>query len=115
MTILRVTLAQRLLTFIEKIKKSDKNVLRSTLSVVESDSRTVTGRNLRGILQLCEKSTVKQLCPSDMDTVLYRGEPDQWRIVAILEALKVRAGEMDLPKGWVREEFEEILEVACVN
>ena len=112
---LRVTLAQRLLTFIEKIKKSDKNVLRSTLSVVESDSRTVTGRNLRGILQLCEKSTVKQLCPSDMDTVLYRGEPDQWRIVAILEALKVRAGEMDLPKGWVREEFKEILEVACVN
>ena len=91
--------------------------MRSTLSVVESDSRTVTGRNLRSILQLCDKSTVQQLCPSDMDRVLYRGEPqpDQWRIVAILEALKVRAGEMDLPKGWVREEFKEILEVACVN
>ena len=112
---LRVTLAQRLLTFIEKIKKSGKNVLRSTLSVVESDSRTVTGRNLRSILQLGDKSTVQQLCPSDMDTVLYRGEPDQWRVVAILEALKVRAGEMDLPEGWVREEFEEILETACCS
>ena len=112
---LRVTLAQRLLTFIEKIKKSGKNVLRSTLSVVESDSRTVTGRNLRSILQLCDKSTVQQLCHSDMDTVLYRGEPDQWRVVAILEALKVRAGEMDLPEGWVREEFEEILETACCS
>ena len=70
--------------------------MRSTLSVVESNSRTVTGRNLRSILQLCDKSTVQQLCPSDMDRVQYYGEPDQWRVVAIFEALKVRAGELDL-------------------
>ena len=112
---LRVTLAKRLLSFTEKIRKSEKNVLRSTLRLVESDVRTVTGRNLRSILQLCEKSTVQQLCPSDMDSVQYYSEPDQWRIVAILEALNVRAGEMDLPEGWVRQELEQILEVACVN
>ena len=112
---LRVTLAKRLLSFTEKIRKSEKSVLRSTLRLVESDVRTVTGRNLRSILQLCEKSTVQQLCPSDMDSVQYYSEPDQWRIVAILEALNVRAGEMDLPKGWVRQELEQILEFACVN
>ena len=112
---LRVTLAKRLLSFTEKIRKSEKSVLRSTLRLVESGVRTVTGRNLRSILQLCEKSTVQQLCPSDMDSVQYYSEPDQWRIVAILEALNVRAGEMDLPEGWVRQELEQILEVACVN
>ena len=40
-----------------------------------------------------------------MDRVQYYGEPDQWRVVAIFEALKVRAGELDL--------LEQILEVAC--
>ena len=50
-----------------------------------------------------------------MDSVQYYSEPDQWRIVAILEALNVRAGEMDLPEGWVQQELEQILEVACVN
>ena len=64
---------------------------------------------------MSDKSTVLQLCPSDMDSVQYYSEPDQWRIVAILEALKVRASKMDLPKGWVREEFEEILETACCS
>ena len=112
---LRVTLARRFLSFIEKIRNSDKSVLRNTLSAVESDTRTITGRNLRSILHMSDKSTVLQLCPSDMDSVQYYSEPDQWRIVAILEALKVRAGEMDLPEGWVRQEFEDILEVACCS
>ena len=112
---LRLTLARRLLSFIEKIKKSDKPVLRSILSVVECDVRTVTGRNLRSILQLCDKSTVEQLSPSDMDTVSYYGEPDVWRIVTIREILEARAGEVELPEDWDKRELEQILEVACCS
>ena len=112
---LRLTLARRLLSFIEKIKKSDKPVLRSILSVVECDVRTVTGRNLRSILQLCDKSTVEQLSPSDMDTVSYYGEPDVWRIVNIREILKARAGEVEVPEDWDKRELEQILEVACCS
>ena len=112
---LRLTLARRLLSFIEKIKKSDKPVLRSILSVVECDVRTVTGRNLRSILQLCDKSTVEQLSPSDIDTVSYYGEPDVWRIVTIREVLEARAGEVELPEDWDKRELEQILEVACCS
>ena len=43
---LRITLAKRLLTFRDSIKKSDKRVLRQMLSLVESDARTVTGRQV---------------------------------------------------------------------
>ena len=93
-----MTIAKRLVSFIEKIKKCEKSVLRSNLSVIKSDVRTVTGRNLRSILRLCDKSTVQQLCQSD--TVLYHGELDQWRVMAIIEAIKVGAGEMALPEGW---------------
>ena len=102
---LRVTLAKRLLSFIEKIRKSDKKVLRSTLSVSQCDVRTVTGRNLRSLLHLCDKSTVQQLSPSDMDTVNYYGDPDTWRIVTIREILKARAGELDLPEDWDKREL----------
>ena len=112
---LRVTLAKRLLSFTERIKKSNKKVLRSTLSVVESDVRTVTGRNLRSLLQLCNKSTVQQLTPSDMDTVSYYGEPDTWRILTIREILEARAGKIELPEDWDKREFQQILEVACCN
>ena len=112
---LRVMLAKRLLSFTERIKKSDKKVLRSTLSVVECDARTVTGRNLRSLLQLCNKSTVQQLTPSDMDTVSYYGEPDTWRIVTIREILEARAGKIELPEDWDKREFQYIMEVACCN
>ena len=112
---LRVTLAKTLLSFIEKSKKSDKKVLRSTLSLVEADVRTITGRNLRSILLMCNKSTVQQLSSADMDTVNYYGEPDTWRIVTIVEMLKARAGEVKLPEDWDSEEFQQILEVACCS
>ena len=110
-----MTLAKRLLSFIQKIKKSEKSVLRSILSVVESDVRTVTGRNLRSILEMCNKSTVQQLSPSDMDSVSYYGEPDSWRIVSIMEILEARAGKVEMPEDWSRRELEDILEVACCN
>ena len=112
---LRITLARRLLTFVEKMRMSEKKVLRSTLSLVESDVRTVTGRNLRSLLTMTSRSTVQQLCPSDMDDVIYHGEPELWRIQSILEILKVRAGELEQPEGWEMDELEQILEAACCN
>ena len=112
---LRLTLAKRLLSFIQNIKKSEKTVLRSMLSVVESDVRTITGRNLRSLLDMCNKSTVQQLRPSDMDTVNYYGEPDTWRIVTIREIIEARAGEVEMPEDWDRSEFQQILEVACCS
>ena len=112
---LRITLARRLLTFVEKIRSSEKKVLRSTLRLVESDVRTVTGRNLRSLLNMTNRSTVQQLCPADMNNVIYHGEPEMWRIQSIIEILKVRAGELDQPEGWEMDELEQILEAACCN
>ena len=112
---LRITLAKRLLTFVDKIKKSVKPVLRSTLRLVESDVRSITGRNLRSILSMTDRSTIQQLSPADMDCVKYHGEPESWRIMSILEILKIRSGEIEIPGGWEREELEEIFETACCS
>ena len=109
---LRTTLAKRLIAFTERIKKSEKSVLQQILALVESDVRTVTGRNLRSILLLTDKSRISQLHPSDMEKVNYYGEPEQWRIVTILEGLQLRAGELELPEGW---KMQQIFEAACCN
>ena len=73
--------------------------MKQILSLVESDARTVTGRNLRSILVLTDKSSISQLYPHDMDSVNYYGEPEQWRVVCIKEVLQMRAAEMELPDG----------------
>ena len=112
---LRTTLAKRLISFTERIKKSEKSVLKQILALSESDVRTVTGRNLRSILLLTDKSRISQLHPSDMEKVNYYGEPEQWRIVTILEGLQLRAGELELPEGWKMDEMQQIFEAACCN
>ena len=114
-TPLRITLAKRLLTFRQSIQKSDKSVLKQILNIVESDVRTVTGRNLRSILILTDKSSVQQLQRSDLEIISYYGEPEQWRIVSIMEVLQMRDFEMGLPDGWSKEEMQQILEAACCN
>ena len=42
---LRITLAKRFLAFVEKLRNSEKPVLRNTISLLENDTKTVTGRN----------------------------------------------------------------------
>ena len=112
---LRLTLAKRLITLTEKIKKSDKSVLKQILNIVESDVRTVTGRNLRSILSLTDKSFIHQLRPYDMELVSYYGDPEQWRIVTIREVLQMRSAELELPDGWKKGEIQQILEAACCS
>ena len=58
---LRITLSSRLLTFVSRLRKSEKPVLRKMLSIVENDVRTVTGRNLRNTLLLTKKSSIMKL------------------------------------------------------
>jgi hypothetical protein len=112
---LRITLARRFITFIDKIKKSEKSVLKQLLNLVQSDVRTVTGRNLRSILTLTDISTIYQLHHTDMDAVNYYGDPEQWRIVSVREALQMRAAELELPDGWQKAEMQLILDAACCS
>ena len=112
---LRITLAKRFLTFIEKLRNSKKQVLRQMIRMVENNVNSVTGRNLRQILLLIERPSIQHLCPSDMDTVCLYGEPELWRVLAITEILEIRAGDLQLPDGWTYGEMEAILQAACCD
>ena len=53
------------------------------------------GRNLRSILLLTDKSCVQLLCPTDMDTVRYYSEPDLWRVLSVMEILKIHVSKKE--------------------
>ena len=112
---LRTTLAKRFLTFVEKLRNSEKPVLLNTISLVENDTRTITGRNLRNILLLTDRSDVQHLRPSNMEAVFLYGQPDLWRVLAITDILEMRAGELQLPDGWSLDDMEVILQAACCD
>jgi hypothetical protein len=61
-------LAKRFLNFINSIRKSKKHALRSLLRVIEYDTLSVTGRNLRQIMLQTDVQDVKILKPSDVKT-----------------------------------------------
>ena len=91
---LRMTLAKRFLSFTEKLRNSEKPVLRHMISLVENNVNTVTGRNLRRILLLTNRPTIQHLRPSDLDTVSLYGEPELWRVLAVTDILEMRAGDL---------------------
>ena len=112
---LRVLLSRRLLTFVDSIRKLTKVVIKNILRLVEPDVRTVTGRNLRNTLMMTDISCIELLRPADLDDVSYYGEPDLWRVLCLTDILMMRAGQMDLPPGWKKEEIEAMLESACCD
>ena len=58
---LRTVLARRFLSFIESVRNSKKRALTQLLKVVEYDTMSVTGKNLRNILMRTDMSEVRRI------------------------------------------------------
>ena len=114
---IKMILGQRYLKFISTLKTSKKPVLRQLIRIVENDSRTTTGHNLRNFLMMTKLARVKEMTPSTIlsmdDYVL--PESQTWKLKVVDEALKMRSGEIELPDGLTMKEMEVFLESACVD
>ena len=54
-------LMKRLMRFVKKLEMSKKPVLRQLIRLTKNNTQSVTGRNLRGIMLLTQKSRVEDL------------------------------------------------------
>ena len=106
-------MARRFLNFVNMIRKSKKVALKSLLKVVESDTRSVTGHNLRCILLKSKATHVHRLTPKDAD-FKYREVPagEQFRVDFIKEIVEVKNSGLEVI-GFTMEELEEILQHLC--
>ena len=109
----KTLMASRFINFVNIIRKSKKFALKSLLKVVESDTRSVTGLNLRCPLLKLKAEHVQELNPKD-ESFKYREVPagEEFRIDFIKEIIEVKNNKTEVP-GFTMEELEEILQHLC--
>ena len=95
---LQKILVKRFLSFIAQIEKSAKIVPRKLHSCIRSDVRSTTGKNLRKILLLTEKSHVQNLNPYDFKSVKHHqlGDDEKWRVESLQELVNIKFGKFEL-------------------
>ena len=113
---LRSSLLKRFLTFIDQIRSCPKEAPRMLLSVIEHDVRSVTGSNLRHIMQLCEKDSIDDLCPNDAMDLRYNPLPENelWKAAMIREIMEVRAGNAMI-EGFSSKELDKMMDYLCTS
>ena len=111
----KTILARRFLNFVNAIRNSSKQALRSLLKVVEYDTQSVTGRNLRSILLETEVQDVRNLKGVDYN-IKYRNVPrnEEYRVGFIKELIDVKNKQLDV-HGFNDDELDEILQHLCVS
>ena len=111
----RSILAKRFVSFVQSLRVSKKKPLREVLKVLEYDTMSVTGGNLRQILNNTNIDDVRNLKPSDI-TENYKEIPigEEYRVNIIKEIIKIRNKQLEVP-GFEKHELEEIMRFVCVS
>ena len=70
--------------------------------------RSTTGRNLRRILLLTDKSDVENINQNDFKNIEYNqlGEADKWKVTYLKELINIKFGRLQI-ENFVPEEIEE--------
>jgi hypothetical protein len=77
-------LIRRYLSFVNKLEMSPKHPLKTLLDIAREDVRSITGSNLRRIMLLSGRNSVKDL--KDIDVPYHVVPPDEaWRIGFVKE------------------------------
>ena len=113
---MRIQIISNYLNFIEKVKSSEKRILRQLYSLCSGDCRTVTGSNLRNILLMTSSSSIEKLSPSAVSEMAYKdlSQNDEWKIGLIHEIIDIRMGDR-LLEQWDVDELDAILEDICTK
>ena len=108
-------LNKRFLSFVQSIRGSKKVCLRDLLRVVEHDTRSVTGHNLRTLMLKSNVNDIRALRPEHA-VRNYKEVPldEEYRIAFIKELIEVRHDAVEVD-GFTDEELEEILSYLCVS
>ena len=97
----------RFLSFIEKIKTSNKIALKNVFNVVKHDCQSVTGSNLRNIMLMVDKNRITDLDVDDASKISYHEIPQEelWRVDLVNQLVDAMWGECTVD-GFSRDELE---------
>ena len=111
----RKLMAGRFLNFVQSIRRSKKIAIRNLMEVIECDTKSVTGHNLRSLLLQSNVPEIQKLKASD-GKAAYRSmsEEDQFRVGFINEIIDVQNNNLEVA-GFTDDELGELLEFLCVS
>ena len=112
---LKKLLIKRFLSFIEQIQKSSRVLPKQLLRLIQSDTRSITGSNLRRILLLVKKTKVENITKEDIENLEYAtlGNDDIWRVDLIKEITNVKFGQT-VDEGLSIEELKNFFNLAVL-
>ena len=89
------SLGKRFLSFLAKIRKSKKTVLRNILTEIANDCRSTTGRNIRKLKLSTNNFTSENI---NLESKPYNKLPENanWRLSLVKEILDIKSGELQL-------------------
>ena len=113
---IRSVLMGRFLGFIEQLKKCPKKIVGNLLSIVKHDVRSVTGSNLRKIMQICEKDSIRDLNPIDAKSIRYHPLPEdqEWKAGMIRKLIDVKAGNASIA-GFSQDDLDFNIHDLCTS
>ena len=113
----KIVMIKNFLRFCELIIQSEKVALKSVFLAVRRNVQSGTGRNLRKIMNLTNKTDICELNSAEViENLKFKSVPNDqnWRISILEELIEVRAGNAEI-EGFLNEEITEILEHVCVS
>ena len=115
---LKTVIAARYATFHQSLVKSKKLPVRFLARIAEKDKRTVLGKTLSSLKQLCGMRDEEDLTARIIKKKLkYMDIPptETWRVSLCKELLSVQEGSQLMLPGFSKDECDELLEYACVT
>ena len=111
----RKMMNMRFLNFMQSVRKSKKTCLKNLVKVIEHDTRSVTGHNLRTLMLNSSTDNIKNLMPKDADNDYFEvPEGEEYRIEFIKELIEVKNNTFKVD-GFNNEELDDILCFLCTS
>ena len=109
---IKISLMKRFMKFTEKLTSSSKRSTRNIFNIIKHYCRSITGRNMRNIMQYCGKNRIHETTPNAVSKKCYRPIPIQemWRVNILEELLEIRDNIND-SAGWNRQEIADCISV----
>ena len=111
---IRFILLKRFLRFLDQIENCSKSTIKYLLSIFRNDCNSLTGKNLRNIMLLCNKENTNSLQESDINGLEYHPIPENetWRIDLLTELLNTRSLITEIP-GFTPDEVSDLIKFVC--
>ena len=109
-------LADRFLSFMDKIVKSDKSAIKMLRKEAMNDVRSTTGANYRGIMLLTGETGIEKVNRESIKKMKYYNieEKDEWKVQIASDLLDIREGIKEI-EGFEKKEMSNLLNNICVS